>query len=201
MKLQRQAQELGRKPALIVVDVACGFTDPVSPLGIECSAVVEVNRQLVSAFRAQSLPIVFTTVAYSEPDQARVFRSRLPSLNVLEKGSRWTQIDPRLKLLPDDLVLEKHWASAFFATALQSWLRGAAVDSLVVTGLSTSGCVRATAVDGLQHDYPVFVPRDAVADRDPAAHEANLCDLHAKYAEVLDSIDVIEGLGLNLDFD
>jgi nicotinamidase-related amidase len=93
-----------------------------------------------------------------------------------------------------DVLVEKQWASAFFGTGLDSRLRQAGVDSLVVTGLTTSGCVRATAVDGLQYDYPVVVPREAVGDRNSTAHTANLFDLHAKYADVLDLAEVLAQL-------
>jgi nicotinamidase-related amidase len=100
-------------------------------------------------------------------------------------GSPWVDIDRRLAPADGEPVFAKHWASAFFATPLADWLREQGADSLVVTGLTTSGCVRATVVDGLQHDYPVLVPEEAVADRNADAHAANLHDMHAKYAEVL----------------
>jgi len=101
------------------------------------------------------------------------------------------EVDPRLAARPDEPVIEKRWASGFFGTDLAQRLREAGADSLVVTGLTTSGCVRATAVDGLQHDYRVVIPREAVSDRNPAAHAANLFDLNAKYADVLDLEQVL----------
>lgn len=189
--LERRSQGLGRRPALVVVDVIRGFTDPACPLGSEADAVVEANRSLLDAFRARGLPVFFTTVIYRDPGQARVFRDRLPALDVLAPGSPWVEVDPRLAARPDEPVIEKRWASGFFGTDLARRLQEAAADSLVVTGLTTSGCVRATAVDGLQHDYRVVVPREAVGDRNPVAHEANLFDLNAKYADVLDLEQVL----------
>lgn len=194
MDLERHDIGLGNRPALIIVDMIYGFTDPGCPLGSECDAVIDANRRLLHAFRQAKLPVFFTTVIYSDPEQAKVFRQRLPALNVLEPGSRWVQIDQKLAPLPDEHVIEKHWASAFFGTDLSSLLKQAGADSLVITGLTTSGCVRATVLDGLQHDYPVVVPRETVADRNPDAHQANLFDIHAKYADVIDLDDVLSNL-------
>ena len=124
-------------------------------------------------------------MVYSEDGQAPAFRRRLAALNVLQPGSRWVRIHSALTPREDETVIQKHWASAFFGTDLQARLSAAGADSLVIVGLTTSGCVRATAVDGLQHDYRVVVPREAVGDRNAAAHTANLFDLDAKYADVV----------------
>ena len=183
--LARQPQPLGRRPALLLVDLSCGFTDPESPLGCECGTVIDANRALLAAFRERGLPVFFTTVVYDTPEQATVFRRRLPALNLLERGSHQVDIDPRLRPAAGEAIVEKQYASAFFGTDLLSRLREAGADSLVVTGLTTSGCVRATAVDGLQNDFPVKVVRDAVGDRNQQAHAANLHDLNAKYADVI----------------
>ena len=141
--------------------------------------------------KPSKLPVFFTTVVYHDKQQAVVFRTRLPALDVLQPGSHWVEIDPALAPRSGEAVVEKQWASAFFGTDLADRLREAGADSLVVTGLTTSGCVRATVVDGLQHEYPVVVPREAVGDRNPDAHEANLHDMNAKYADVLPMADVI----------
>lgn len=190
--LERRSQGLGRRPALLLVDVIVGFTDPGCPLGSEADAVVEANRLLLAAFRERSLPAAFTTVVYRDDWQARVFRDRVPALDVLKPGTRWVEVDPRVAPQPGEPVFEKQWASGFFRTGLEAWLREQGVDSLVVTGLTTSGCVRATAVDGLQHDYRVVIPAEAVGDRNAEAHRANLHDLNAKYADVLDLVQVFE---------
>lgn len=176
---------LGSKPALIVVDVVRGFTDPSCPLGSEADEVVDANVRLMNAFHDTNLPVVLTTVIYRDDQQASVFRARIPALNLLTPESEWVLFDSRLPVAPGDLQLEKRHASSFHGTELDEWLRGQNVDSVVVTGLTTSGCVRATAVDGLQNNYRVVVPREACGDRDEQAHEANLYDLNAKYADVL----------------
>jgi nicotinamidase-related amidase len=178
---------LGERPALIVVDVNVGFTDPVSPLVCELDGVVEAIQELLSECRAAGFPIVFTTVAFDEAARqaAAVFIEKVPALLTLEAGSRYTEIDPRIAPLPGEAVLVKCFASAFFGTPLASVLTSSGCDSVVVTGASTSGCVRATAVDALQHGYRVVVPREAVGDRNPAAHEANLYDIDTKYGDVV----------------
>lgn len=194
MDLERNQLGLGRKPALIVVDMIKGFTDPACPLGCACPDVVAANARLLREFRRCGLPVYFTTVVYHHEDQARVFRGRIEALNVLTPDSQWVQVDDRLEVHAGDELIEKQWASAFHKTDLDERLRARGVDSLVVTGLTTSGCVRATAVDGLQYDYPVVVPREAVGDRNSDAHDANLFDLHAKYADVQSLEEVIASL-------
>ena len=183
--LEREQLELGERPALVLVDIINGFTDPRCPLGSDADSVVEANQRLLARFRRLELPVFFTTVVYRDAGQARVFRRRLPALEVLRPGSPWVEVDERLKRRENEPLIEKCWASSFFATDLAERLSAQKVDSLVITGLTTSGCVRATAVDGLQYDYPVFVPREAVGDRNADAHQANLFDIHAKYGDVL----------------
>ena len=186
----------GTKPALVVVDVNRGFTDPASPLACDLEEVVAAIRQLLEEARRAEIPIVFTTVSYTEGDKrtAAAFIDKVPALLTLEAGSRWVEIDPRIAPREDEPVLNKLFASAFFGTALSSLLAANGCDSLIVTGASTSGCVRATAVDALQHGYRPIVPREAVGDRNPDAHAANLYDLDAKYADVVSLAEVIEHL-------
>jgi nicotinamidase-related amidase len=185
---------MGRRPALVVVDVNRGFTDPASPLVCDLDDCVAGIRRLLDGFRSAGLPVVFTTVAFDAAAKAaaRVFIEKIPALLALEAGSPWVEVDPRIAPLPDEPVIVKTFASAFFGTALPSVLAAEGCDSVVVTGASTSGCVRATAVDALQHGYRTIVPRDAVGDRNPAAHEANLYDLDTKYADVVSVDDVLE---------
>jgi maleamate amidohydrolase len=187
----------GRRPALVVVDLNRGFTDPASPLVCDLDGVVEAIRRLLDGFRAAGLPVAFTTVAYDAAgkEAAAAFIAKVPALLTLEAGSRWTEIDTRIAPRDDEAVLTKLWASAFHGTAFASFLTANGCDSLVVTGASTSGCIRATAVDALQHGYRVLVPRDAVGDRNPAAHEANLYDIDTKYGDVVTTDDVLAALG------
>ena len=192
--LQRQSLGLGKRPALILVDVINGFTDPACPLGSESDSVVSACKSLLEVFRRKHLPVFFTTVVYHDKSQARVFRQRVPALNVLEPDSEWVKIDPRIAPVNGEAVIEKQWASGFFETDLKQRLVDADADSIVIGGLTTSGCVRATAVDGLQNDYRVVVAREATGDRNVAAHESNLFDLQAKYVDVLALEDVIENI-------
>lgn len=194
MDLEYQETGLGHKPALIVVDMINGFTDPSCPLGYECPKVIQANKQLLSVFRKMNLPIYFTTVVYHNEQQARVFRDRIPALNVLTPDSRWVEVDPAMNRRSGEILIEKQWASGFHNTDLNQLLSLAEVDSLVITGLTTSGCVRATAVDGLQYNYTVTVASDAVGDRNEEAHHANLYDLQAKYADVKTSDTIISQL-------
>ena len=198
MDLQHESIGLGRKPALVVIDMMRGFTDPACELGVESDAVVAANQRLLVAFRQQKLPVFFTTVIYANESQAQLFRQRIPSLNLLQPDSKWVEIDSRLTPLEGESVINKHWASGFHKTDLDQQLRAIEVDSIVVTGLTTSGCVRATAVDGTQYDYRVVVASDAVGDRNREAHLANLFDLKAKYADVTDSAEIIRRLGTGL---
>jgi nicotinamidase-related amidase len=191
--LERVDAGIGATPALVVVDVVKGFTDPACPLGSEAEEVVAANVALMDAFHEARFPVVLTTVIYHSDDQASVFRARVPALNLLTPDSKWVQFDPRLPIQVTDLQLEKRHASGFHGTDLDDWLKSRNVDSLVVTGLTTSGCVRATAVDGLQNNYKVLVPREACGDRDPEAHEANLYDMNAKYADVV-SLETVMNL-------
>ena len=192
--LERVDGGMGQRPALIVVDVVVGFTDPACPLGSEAGDVVQANVELMNAFHQSQMPVVLTTVVYHNEEQASVFRARVPALNLLTPDSQWVQFDPRLPIVETDLQLEKRHASSFHGTDLNNWLRANHVDTVVVTGLTTSGCVRATAVDGLQNNYRVLVPREACGDRDEQAHEANLYDLNAKYADVVSLPDVLDSL-------
>jgi nicotinamidase-related amidase len=186
----------GQKPALLVIDVNVGFTDPASPLVCDLEDVVAAIRRLLDEFRRAELPVVYTTVSYDEGDKvtAAAFIDKIPALLTLEAGSRWVEIDPRIAPLPGEPVLNKLFASAFYGTALSSLLASAGCDSVVVTGASTSGCVRATAVDAIQHGYRPAVPREAVGDRNPSAHEANLYDIDTKYGDVVSVDDVVAHL-------
>ncbi len=186
----------GRHPALIVIDVNRGFTEPESPLVCDLEDVVQAIARLLEESRRAAIPVVFTTVSYAEGDRqaAAAFIDKVPALSTLAAGSRWVEIDPRIAPLPSEPVLNKLWASAFFGTPLGSLLASAGCDSLIVTGASTSGCVRATVVDALQNGYRPVVPREAVGDRNVDAHEANLYDIDTKYGDVVSLSEVLEHL-------
>lgn len=196
MSLDSRTLSPAQRYALVLVDLSVGFTDPLkSPLASECKGVVEANRKLLAAFRSRGWPVIFTTVAYDKPSQARVFREKIPALNVLVAGSELTEIDPRVAPMDGEPVLVKFWASGFFGTDLAQRLRDMGADGVMITGLTTSGCVRATVLDALQNEFRVVVPEQAVGDRDAQAHRANLRDLQIKYADVRDLDDCLALLG------
>jgi maleamate amidohydrolase len=179
-------QGAGTRPALVIVDLNRGFTDPASPLHCDTDAAVEATARLLEAARDHGCPVAFTTIEYDEAGRrvAKAFIDKVPSLLTLAPDTPWPQIDERIAPLPSEPVLLKLFASAFFGTPLAPMLAAAHCDTIVVTGASTSGCVRATAVDGMQYGYKVVVPREAVADRALAPHEASLFDIDAKYGDV-----------------
>lgn len=190
---------LGTRPALLVVDMSVGFTDRASPLVCDLDDVVVAIEQLLRVSRAAGFPVIYTTVAYDEGGKqaAAAFIDKVPALLTLEAGTGWVEIDPRIAPQADEPVLTKLFASAFFGTTLASLLVGAGCDSVIVTGASTSGCVRATVVDALQHGYRPLVPREAVGDRNLEAHEASLYDIDAKYGDVVsldETVDQLEEL-------
>lgn len=177
--------ELGDHPAVVVTDFIYGFTDPNSPIGCNMDVAVENTSRLLEVIRAFQLPIFYTVHGY-RPDMrdAGIWPKKYPSLNTLIVGSRWTEIDARVKPQSEDVVLVKQYPSAFFGTSLQSMLVANQIDSLIITGCTTSGCIRASVVDAIQHGFRVFVPEECVADRDEAPHRANLFDIGTKYADV-----------------
>lgn len=181
-----QSITLGSRPAVLVVDFSCGFTDPACTLGSELTAEVEATRQLLDAARAKGLPVVYTTIGYeANGKDGGLWLQKVPALGDLQLGGHWVEIDPRLEPREDETVILKKGASAFFGTNLASVLISQHVDSVILCGATTSGCIRATAVDLLQYGFPAIVPRDCVGDRAQAPHEANLFDIQAKYADVV----------------
>jgi maleamate amidohydrolase len=183
---------MGSRPAVLVVDFSCGFTDPECTLGSDMSEQVEATKRLLDAARAKGIPIVFTTIGY-EPSlkDGGLWLQKVPALGDLQIGGRWVEIDSRLEPREDETIVLKKGASAFFGTNLASILISQGIDSVILCGATTSGCIRATAIDLLQYGYPTLVPRECVADRAQAPHEANLFDIQAKYADVVSIEDAL----------
>ena len=176
----------------------CGFTDPESALGSDLTDEVEATRRLLDVARARGLPVVFTTIGF-EPHlkDSGLWVQKAPSLGQLQIGSRAVEIDPRLDPRPDETIVLKKGASGFFGTNLAAVLVSQGVDTVILCGATTSGCVRATAIDLLQYGFPTLVPRECVGDRAQAPHEANLFDIQAKYADVVsldEAIEYVEGV-------
>lgn len=177
---------LGSRPAVLVIDFSCGFTDPACTLGSDLTAEVLATKHLLDAARARGVPVIFTTIGF-EPGlrDGGLWMQKVPALGDLQLGGRWVEIDPRLEPRADETVVVKKGASGFFGTNLASILISQQVDSVILCGATTSGCIRATAVDLLQYGWPTLVPRECVGDRAQAPHEANLFDIGAKYADVV----------------
>jgi maleamate amidohydrolase len=185
---------VGERPAILVIDMNYGFTDPESPMACEVDDVVESIARILEAARDQGgVPILFTTVAYGEREKvsARAMLRKMPAAVVCEPGSRWVEIDDRLAPREGEPVITKVFPSAFFGTQVASYLVAERCDSVIVTGASTSGCVRATTVDAVSHGFNVLVPREAVGDRFEDAHLQSLADMDLKYADVLPEADVV----------
>ena len=176
----------GQSPAVIAVDFQNGMTDPENPLGAELDEMVERNNRLVDAAHDAGVPVVWTRVVYHHPEAADggVWPEKIESLKTLTTDSRWVQLDDRCAVADDDYVLEKKHASAFHETELDSMLAAWGIDTAVVTGCTTSGCVRASVIDACAHGYRVVVPEGCVDDRSREQHEANMYDIEAKYADV-----------------
>lgn len=184
----------GERPAVLVVDFCVGMSDPASPVGSDMSDAVLATRDLLAAARELGLPIAYTTVGYTKgSDEGGPFLKKVPALRIFEE-ERWSAIDPRVLPAEGEPVIVKKFASAFFGTALASLFASQGVDTVIVTGSTTSGCVRASAVDAMQSGFRVVVPRECVADRAPGPHEANLFDLDAKYADVVSLQEVLTWL-------
>jgi len=186
----------GQRPVLLSVDFMRAYTTEGSPLyapGVV--AAVEASRALYAAARRAGVPIIYTRVEFHPSGlDGGVFVRKVPSLRALVPGEPLAAVVPELAPEPDDLVLVKNYASAFFGTSLGATLTALGVDTLLLTGCSTSGCIRATAVDGVQHGYRVIVPRECVGDRRPEPHEANLFDIDAKYGDVVARDEVLRYL-------
>ena len=190
----------GRRAALVNIDLQCAYTQ----VGTYATAYetdpdqIEYVNALAEAFRARSWPVVWTHVAYlPSGEDCGVWgtRSDTPdSLQNIKEGSPRAALDPRVRRAPSDILINKRMASAFFETNLRSLLTFHGTDTVVVTGGSTSGCVRATVVDGLSCGYRMIVPEECVADKHESPHFANLYDMAVKYADVLPVAEVLAAI-------
>ncbi len=182
----------GDSPALIVIDLSRAFTDPESDLGYDCSAVIDRANELLHAFRKAGHPIFFSTIAYDNPEtEPGIWLKKVRGLNTLAIDSSWVEQDPRLARASTDVIVVKQQASCFFGTDFHRALEDRKIDTLVIAGVSTSGCVRATAVDGTQLGYRVIVAKEAVGDRLADAHRQSLRDIDLKYGDVLSNSEIL----------
>jgi maleamate amidohydrolase len=186
----------GQRPALLIVDIANAFTNPAMPLGANLDSQIEAIQRLLRAAHDRSVPVIFSTVSYEDENlrDAGIFGMKQKGSSTLRAGTEGVQIDSRLEFRPTDSLLVKKYASCFFGTDLVSRLLVRGVDTLIITGCTTSGCVRASAVDACQMGFRPMVVREAVGDRSQSAHEQSLFDLNAKYADVVSLEETVEYL-------
>lgn len=187
------------EPALLVVDLINGFTDPHCAPGFDLDEVVEQTGTLVDAARSAGRLVVFTTIAFSPEELASlVWLRKMPALKSLVADSPWVEVDRRLKPAADEPVVTKRAASAFSGTDIARILTRADVSTLVLAGATTSGCIRATAIDACSLGWTTFVAAGCVGDRAKGPHEANLLDIDAKYADVVTTataLDILAATG------
>ena len=184
---------IGARPALCIVDFVEGFVDPKVFGGGNIAAAVANTVPLLTAARRCGLPVAFSRVVYAEGDDCAFVR-KVPGLAKLTEHAPAGQIVCELRPKPDELILRKTQPSAFFGTNYAEHLRRQGIDTLIVTGCTTSGCVRATVVDAMSHNFRTIVARDCVGDRSLAAHHANLFDMEQKYADLIDANVIIAAL-------
>ena len=177
----------GERPALIVIDMLKAFTDPDRMLGANLDSEIEAMKPLIDVAHERRIPIIFSTVIYEDADlkDAGIWALKQKGVVTLKKGTDGVEIDDRLDFGERDTLLVKKYASCFYGTDLVSRLVAHKIDTLIITGCTTSGCVRATAVDACQSGFRPMVVREAVGDRSDAAHRQSLFDLDAKYADVV----------------
>jgi nicotinamidase-related amidase len=183
---------LGERIAIVNIDFQYGFTDPEYSLGGDVSDAIGQAVRLAETARSLSIPVTYTTCVWS--DVAEVWARKLPAQRDLVDGSRLVAIDDRIEPQDGELVVKKNFASGFCRTDLDDRLKEMGIDTVILCGVSTSGCVRASAVDGCSLGYRVIVASDAVADRAPEPHEMALFDIDAKYGDVMSSSEIIEQL-------
>lgn len=186
--------EWGAAPAVLVIDMVRAYFEPDAELYLGSRDCLGPTARVIDAARSAGAPVIYTRVEYGPGGiDGGLFFKKVGALRhfVRGSGSPLGEIMPELAPRPDDLVIVKQYASAFFGTSLAATLASGRIDTLVLCGVSTSGCVRATAVDAISHGYLPVVVREAVGDRDPRPHEANLFDIAAKYGEVWDESTVV----------
>ena len=184
----------GSRPAILVIDMCRGITEP-GKMYIDMDTHIPCISAILDAARRVGAPVIFTTVAYhADLSDAGMFGKKARLVQDFLYGSPLVDIDPRLPVLESDHLMVKKFPSAFYGTNLQSMLTGVGVDTTVVVGNSTSGCIRATVCDSVSGGFRTIVPEDCVADRAQLSHTVNLFDMDAKYADVVSSAAVVSYL-------
>ncbi len=183
----------GARPALLVIDFMRAYTDESSPFFAQ--GVVEAVAEtvaLLQAARENAIPVLHTRVAFHPSGiDGGLFVRKVPALRKLVAGEPMGEIDPLVAPRESELVIVKNYASSFFGTSLAATLTSLGIDTLILAGCSTSGCIRASAIDGMQHGFRVIVPRECVGDRHQEPHDSNLFDINAKYGDVVSRAEVV----------
>ena len=183
---------MGGKPALLIVDFQVGFSDPEVFGGGNVQDAVLATIPLLQEARALGLPVAYTRVVFADDgSDAGVFGMKVLALKRLTDAAAISKIVPELAPKPGEYIVRKTGPSAFFGTSLASWLNAKGVDSLLVTGATTSGCVRASVIDAISYNYRTTVVSDCCGDRALDLHEANLFDMGQKYADLLAADEAI----------
>ena len=189
----------GTRPALLIVDFVNGFNDPDQFGGGNIAPAITQTRVLLEAARNVGLPVAFTRVVYADDgSDLGVFSMKAPSIEALTEHAPGSQIVPELKPVDGEYIVRKTQPSAFFGTGLAGWLVVKGVDTVIVTGCTTSGCVRASVVDSMSHNFRTVVATDGVGDRAIGPHEANLFDMGQKYADLHTCEEIIESLTVSV---
>ena len=186
----------GERPALIVIDLIKAFTDAGRMLGANLDSQIEATNALLHVAHERKMPVIFSTVIYEDADfkDAGIWALKQKGVVTLKAGTDGVELDSRLDARKTDTLLVKKYASCFFGTDLVSRLLAHQIDTLLIAGCTTSGCVRATAVDACQTGFRPMVVREAVGDRSVAAHDQSLFDLNAKYADVVSLEETLQYL-------
>lgn len=182
----------GRRPCVLVVDMQVGLDDPAYKVGADQTPAVEAISSLLPTAREHDVPVIFVRTGY-RPDgrDGGLFLKKIPGLIELQLDSPAVDVDPRLEPQDDDILITKKFASAFFQTNLPSLLVAEDIDTIILTGCSTSGCIRAAAIDGISHGYRMILPEECISDRAEGPHRANLFDINAKYGDVVPLAEVV----------
>jgi nicotinamidase-related amidase len=184
----------GSKAAVLVIDMAGNWTEPDAMIGSDLGGVTAQIKKVITAARNNDVPVLFTTMAYDPAmsDVSRVSRLKTPHADKMIRGDQSTQVIAELDRRDDEPLIEKPRASAFRNTNLISILVDRGIDTVVIVGCSTSGCIRATAEGAVDLGFHALVPAEAVGDRSPSAHTANLFDIDQRYADVVSVDHVVE---------
>jgi maleamate amidohydrolase len=188
------AQTRGSRPALVLVDFAHAYFDPEAPLygGEGCVAARDHAIKLADAARRTGIPVIFTEVKYQPGGgDGGAFYAKVPALSCFDAGTDTQKLVDGLDVGPDDLMITKQYPSAFFGTSLAATLQFMKIDTLIIGGLTTSGCVRATCIDSISSGFVTLIAEEACGDRAAGPHEANLFDMSAKYADLISTDDAI----------